>query len=368
MIEKQPTHKHRPWNNNIVSLMGCFSILFLILLIHPVFATTPSDVTIVSPTINQQFTTLSIPISGTFTSPNDPPSITVSLDQSISSASITSISKIGDGYTGTWSISLGSSNGWHTLKATISDSNGVTTDSTQFYINDGTTILSQIKFKEIPIEYSQACLAMVRTGDYSVCPPLDKLIPFDTSNQKVSGHFVQGKYGLIREKPQLHNAQEFYNKTTICVDCFIDGNSDSQMQIIWIVPHVFAYTIHTFSSTTINDTSNSGTYHVSTVNEQNAGFTVYHDRYVDDTCMSAQVVYQNSQTIADTIKYLVGKCTDKSYFNTTQTIIPNTPFDFNNPYSSLHYDAVVSQVKSNHPGNCMEGGCGLTTSTRKAGY
>ena len=84
--------------------------------------------------------------------------------------------------------------------------------------------------------------------------------------------------------------------------------------------------------------------------------------------MSAQVVYKDANTLPDTIKYLEGNCVDKSYFNTTQTILPNTPFSFDNPYSSLHYKAVTDKVKAEHPGLCMDGKCGLTTSTRKAGY
>lgn len=370
MIEKQPTHKQliKSPTAKTYSLIGCFSILFLLMIIPSALATTSSDVTILSPVINQKFNTNSIGISGTFTSPDNPPNISISIDQNSYGASVGNIVSLGDGYKGTWAVSVGTSNGWHTVKAIISDSNGVTSDTVQFYTNDGSAIISQIKFKEIPVEYSQACLAMINQGDYSSCPPMEKLIPVDTSNQAVSGHFVQGKYGMVREKPQMRNAQEFYDKSTVCVGCYIDGNSDSQMQIIWIVPHLFSYSLHDFTTSTINDTSGSGTYHISTVNEQNAGLTVYHDKYVDDSCMSAQVVYKDANTLPDTIKYLEGNCVDKSYFNTTQTIVPNTPFSFDNPYSSLYYKAVTDKVKAEHPGLCMDDKCGLTTSTRKAGY
>lgn len=367
MIEKQPHHKHD--SPSLLIPVGCFSIL-LFFLLPSAFGITSSDVTITSPVLNQKFTSTSIPISGTFSSPSNPPSIYVSTSGSSSSAAINSIRSFSDGYTGTWSASLSAGNGWHTVKATISDSNGALTDSAQFYVNDGTTIITPLKFKEIPIEYSQACLAMISHGDYSSCPSMEKLIPVDKSNQKISGHFIQGKYGTIREKPQMQNAQQFYTDTTPCVGCFIDGNSDSQMQIIWIVPHLFPYTLHNFTSTTINDTSNSGTYHISTVNEQNAGLTIYHDKYVDEACMSAQVVYKDENTIPDTIKYMTGNCKDKSYFNTTRTIIPDTPWDSHNPLSniSLKYKAVVDHVKALHPGNCQDGSCGLTTSTKKAGW
>lgn len=349
----------------ILFAFGCLSFVFLNII--PAYATA-SDITITSPVLNGRYTSTSISVSGTFTSPTNPPTITVTVDQSGRSASVGVESTENGIIKGSWSSSINVGNGWHTLHATISDGNGALSDSVQFYVNDGTTIIPQIKWNQINVEYSQACQAMTSRGDYSSCPSLDKLIPVDTSNQRVSGHFVQGKYGIVREKPQLTNAYQFYDKPTVCVACFIDANSESTMKIIWIVPRGFSYTLHDYASHNENITTSATTYQISTINDRIAGLTVYHDKFVNELCNSAQVVYKDSTTLPTTIQYMKDGCKDKNYLNTTQTIVPNTPFSFDNPYSSLFYKQQVAKIVAAHPGKCFNDSCGLTTSTKKPGW
>jgi hypothetical protein len=371
-LERQPIHK-RPYalTSESLFLLGCLSLFFIIPIL-PAYSLTSSDITIKSPTLNTQFTTASVPISGTFVSPTKAPSITVYIDGSAYAASVGISSTTTDITIGTWSVSLSAGNGWHTLKATMSDGNGAKSDSTQFYVNDGTVNQAQIKYPVINIEYTQTCKALLKEGITHSCPTLDKLIPFDTSNQRVSGKFVNGTHGWYRTLPQLKNAYQFYTTPTICVDCMIDANSQSSMQSIWIEPIGFSYTQHTFTGTTVTNYELNRTGglipYTSTVNEQNAGLLVYHDKFVDGSCLSAEIVYDN-KTIPDTIKYLKGGCADKTYLNTTQTKVPNSPFSFANPYSSLHLKQMVSAIKATGGlGDCIRHHCSYTDLYKKDGW
>lgn len=366
MIEKQSTHKLIKISNGIIPLLGCFSILLLM----PVtafgntspFTQTPSisDITITSPGFDQLLNTASFNVVGTFKSPSVTPTVTLYIDGSSYGTSL-SVGTTANETVGTWSTSISVANGWHQLKATISDSNGALSTSSQVLVNDGTTILAQIKYKQINIEYTPACVALLRSGDMTSCPPLEKLIPFDNSSQKVSGQFMQGKNGMFRGPPQLKNAYQFYNKTTICVDCFINADSQTIMQSIWIEPVGFSYTQHNFTQTQVETpfTLNGISYdQTSFVNENFAGLVVYHNRYVDGSCMSAEVVYENDTTIPATIKYLTSGCKDKHYLETSNTIIPDHPISYDNPYSSLHYKALVTTIKSSGGyGNCINEKC-----------
>lgn len=354
----------------------------------PVFSITPSNITILSPGLNTMFISTTVSVSGTFVSPQNPPSITVYVDGTAYGTSISVSSSTTDTTTGTWSASVSGANGWHQLKATISDTNGVLSDSSQFYTNDGTAIMAQIKYPAvINVEYTPACRALLNSGDTTSCPPLGDLIPFDTSDQRISGHFINSIHGVIRDYPQMKNAYQFYKGNVTCIECLIDANSQSQMQIIWIEPRGFSYTQHDFTGTTVTnyERNNTGiTTYTSTVNEQNAGLLVYHDKYVDGGCMSAEVVYKDKNTIPSTVKYLRDGCKDPNFFNTTTTQIPYHPFSFDNQYSSLHGQTYLASIFHGHktltnekmptggglgPGNCIgKTKCPYTDPYKKAGY
>ncbi len=101
---------------------------------------------------------------------------------------------------------------------------------------------------------------------------------------------------------------------------------------------------------------------------------IYHDRYVDDTCMSADIVYSRSLML-DTIKYLESGCKQTSISNTSVVQIPNNPlvnynrttnvpfhkFILDSPYSSLNYKNYLKSLLHGHSifsGNKTAGGLG----------
>src|SRR5690242_8634270 len=76
------------------------------------------------------------------------------------------------------------------------------------------------------IQYSETCNREMQYTNSSSCPPLQELIPFDTSNKHISGTFVDINGTWFRTKPQAINHYEFYdsyNKTVVCVVCTYPG-------------------------------------------------------------------------------------------------------------------------------------------------
>lgn len=365
MLESQPTIHKRPsalTSKNSVLMLGWLSILLLLIPMGSSFATA-SDIRITSPSQNSLSST-SLTVSGTFTSPSTP-TIIVSIAGTNTTASVS---------TGSWSVSVTVPNGWHIVRAIMFDSNGVFTTSTNFFANDGSSNIAQVKYPVLNIEYSQVCRALLTTSN-STCPPLNELIQFDNSTQSVSGKFVHDvKKGWIRTPPMIKNAELFYTHHIVCVDCQINADTLSTMQTIFIEPsdQYLDYVKHNYYSTVTNNTQvgqgGLTTYNISTTNENNAGMIIYHKKYVDDACMSADIVYSRALML-DTIKYLESGCKVSNVSNTSIVKIPNNPlvnynrttnvpfhkFVLDSPYSSLVYKSQISHIKSTQLGLCING-------------
>src|SRR5690349_21040270 len=61
--------------------------------------------------------------------------------------------------------------------------------------------------KHLPIvyvSYSQTCETMIK-NHIQGCPPLESLVPYDNSNQYISGHFIKQENETIRGKAQVKN-------------------------------------------------------------------------------------------------------------------------------------------------------------------
>lgn len=216
----------------------------------------------------------------------------------------------------------------------------------------------------IILDYSQVCNTYLKIGDNSSCPQLSELVPFDTSNQDISGHFIEKDGKIIREKPQskVHWVYyEFTNKTIVCVDCYVSAATKSNWQFITIQPHSFTYTL-------ANENSTNG----SPVHS-------YSDAYIPD-CYNADIAYSKT-LLNDTINYFENDCSGIKPGNSTEIKINNTPFVHDNPFSTLHHIDLLKSLLhghnifgSNHtaggfgPSNCIIHQCNFTDPYKKSGY
>lgn len=199
---------------------------------------------------------------------------------------------------------------------------------------------SQNPINVIEIKYSETCDRDLSLNINSTCPPLESLIPFDTSLQMISGHFVKSDNGkMIRENPSVKNNYlfySFYNQKVVCVECQIPLARMAEFQVIFIEPHNFTFT-------DVND---------SVVN--NTRFE-YHDRFLNG-CISAQIKF-TPLILKDTIAYFENNCNVIPKVQTKFSfIVPmNTPPLYNESYT---YQMKIALSKFHHLGNCIINNCG----------
>jgi hypothetical protein len=151
----------------------------------------------------------------------------------------------------------------------------------------------------ITITLSDVCLAQVKNNLTGSCPTYKDIVKYDTTNQKISGKFVDDSYHH-RGKPQMRNHFEMYRgvEPIICVDCSLDAIIASK-QII-IKGSSFPY---------ILDKDNT---------IKNSTRFVYHDRSVE-ACKIATIAYSDA-LLNDTISYLASGCKVTS-FDEKETIV-----------------------------------------------
>lgn len=216
-----------------------------------------------------------------------------------------------------------------------------------------------LKYNLLAIEISPTC-----KGIKSGCPTYADLIFFDKTNQYISGKFVTDSSGLHRERPEIKNSWSYYDYSSgliPCVDCYFPGGLGDGIPIITIQPHGFTWIDPNENST------NGRSVHA------------FSDIYISKDCYNADEVF--SKTILnDTINYMLNHCvgTKPSSLNRTSlTSIKNTPFSFDNPYSSLIMAKLYKNILHDHyifgnytsgglgPGDCIHHTCNLTTSQKK---
>ena len=244
------------------------------------------------------------------------------------------------------------------------------------------------RYNIIMIIPSEECTNAIKNHVKTNCPPLGNIIKYDTSNQKISGKFVLNKDGSwTRDKPEVKNHWQYYtytNKTIVCVYC--TGNyltTDLYKTIIIESGNPFEYVIHKFVSTTYtisqyNFTSKNYTNIIYPTNELDSGLTSMLNRNIQG-CDTATISYSD-YLLNDTISYMESGCKTSHYNQTNTQKVPNTPWVYDNPYSSLHYLSSLNIITQGHglsggnhtsgghgPGNCING-CKFTTSTKKPGW
>lgn len=217
------------------------------------------------------------------------------------------------------------------------------------------------KYPLIMIVPSESCQNMIKFHMKTDCPTDDMLLKYDTSNQKISGHFIIQNGNTIRDKPEVKNHYLFYQTQTVCVDCAGDYMNPDLFQIIIIEPHGFTYV---------------DKYAVISNNK----WLSYSDRHMAG-CNTATIGYSDS-LLNDTIKYMESNCTQTSFNSTKTNIIPDQPWSYDNPYSSLHLSTYLKSFLHNHdifnrngtnpgglgPNDCIRHQCSYTDPYKKAGW
>lgn len=199
-----------------------------------------------------------------------------------------------------------------------------------------------LKYPLIMILPSETCQKIIQNHAKSDCPTDDLLMKYDTSNQYISGHFVKINGTTIREKPLVKNHYIWYNgtgKITVCVDCEGDYFNPDLFQTIIIEPHGFTF-IDKYANATNNKWNSNS------------------DRNMQG-CSTATIAYSDS-LLNDTIQYLKSGCTKTSFNGTKTYLIPDQPWQWNNPYSTLHQITYLKSILHNHTynNNMTSGGTG----------
>ena len=238
---------------------------------------------------------------------------------------------------------------------------------------------------------SENCLTAIKNHVKTGCPPLENLTKYDTSNQNISGKFVKVNGILERTNPEIKNHWMFYaysSKTIICVYCTGNFLIDNLYKTITITPADFAYIPQTFQSVQQTSYIHNGSGWLipinSSVNEINSGLNVQLNRNVDPNCSNAVIKYSD-YLLSDTIKYMESDCKTTNYNVTNTMKVPNTPWVYDNPYSTLHLlqyeksimgDNVGLGGNYTHPGgfgppNCQSkhtSECNFIDPYKKVGY
>lgn len=251
-----------------------------------------------------------------------------------------------------WNISLNLASGWHTLTATIRDQTSKDQQTVQFLVLNGHMAIPKMNL--LVIKESQVCLSLLKSGTNSSCPTLGELKQYDTSNQAIAGKILQNNDGTwYRTPPQLKDWWNFIDKKgnpVICVECDYDYALLSQAQVIFLEPHGFVFPSldpvqYENTTTTYWNGTDYVTKTIQVSSYPNTTLDVNFDRYVSPDCLTADIVYSKIMML-DTINYLDNGCKKSNLITNSTLLIPKVPFDYNNPFSSLHYQSYAQSIKN----------------------
>lgn len=192
----------------------------------------------------------------------------------------------------------------------------------------------------IGIQLSPTCLILIKNHMKTDCPTYDKLKPLDNTNPEWAGQWVNTTY-YHRELPRVSN-HYLMNTNPFIVMVDPDPNFTTIAKMIIIQSGNFTY-INPYESVGNNHTRNE-----------------YNNRFVSG-CTTATVAPILS-LIEDTVHYIESSCKITSYNEKVSVKTNDTPFDYNNPYSSLHLENYLKSLMHGHGssvGNHTAGGLGL---------
>lgn len=221
---------------------------------------------------------------------------------------------------------------------------------------------SNVHLPVLLINWSQTCEMMMK-NNIKGCTSIEQMIPFDTSNQYVSGKFVKQGNETIRTKPQIQNNWLYYKysgKQIVCVECSFDIPSTQESQQIIIQP-----TTYSFVDKNVNNATKSYTY--------------FNDRFMQgcDTATISSI----PGLLNDTIHYMLSGCKTTNFNGNVTKSVHNTPWDYDNPYSTLHLSRYLKFIIPNHsatntnhtsggygPSDCIRHSCGFKDPYSRSGW
>jgi hypothetical protein len=198
------------------------------------------------------------------------------------------------------------------------------------------------------VSYSQSCQTMIK-ANIPGCLPLSDIISYDTSNQDISGKFVLLGDHTIRTDPQLKNHWLRYinqKNITVCIDCIMDIPSTQESQNIILQPSSYSF---------VDKNANI-------VKDK---YSYLNNRYMQG-CDTA-TISSNLSLLNDTIHYMLSGCKVTNYDGNVTKTVHVSPWDYDNPYSTLHQQSYLKDIMHNHNSantNHTSGGFGPTDCIR----
>lgn len=211
------------------------------------------------------------------------------------------------------------------------------------------------------INWSQTCENMVK-NHIKGCTPLTDMIPYDTSNQHVSGMFIKQGNDTIRTKPQVQNNWLYYKygNQVICVECDFDISSTLESKQIIIQP-----TSYSFVDKNANIVKDKWSY--------------FNDRFMQGCDIAT--ISSIPGLLNDTIHYMLSDCKTTNFNGNVTKTVHVTPWDYDNPFSTLHQSSYLKNILNNHsitntnktsggygPTDCIRHQCVFTDPYKKQGY
>lgn len=186
----------------------------------------------------------------------------------------------------------------------------------------------------VTLDISRTCKML----NSSKCPKLNDLIPFDTTNQKQIGKFVDGK----RLDSKIKNPSIYFSKNntfTVCVSCPFD---------------IYKYSKHITVDLPFIYKQNSDKIIINNTRYE------YHNRY-EINCVDIRVAWLphlavNKTTIdlvADTINYIKSGCVDTMYNEKVSIFIPLVKHDITTT-KQWKYDQWLKEAKKLATHNCLK--------------
>lgn len=214
------------------------------------------------------------------------------------------------------------------------------------------------------ISLSQTC-EVLNKYNMKGCPSVKDLIKYDTSNQYVSGKFVDKDGRYYRTPPQMKNNWLVYqhsNKIITCVECYFDVTATAKSKQIIIMPNSFAY---------VNKTES----------ENKNYWYNFANRYMQGCDIAT--IGNSTLLLNDTIHFMLAGCTaDATDFHAIQNHTKTShPFSYNNPFSTLNQINYLKNILHGHtssntnmtsggsgPSDCIRHQCNFIDPYKKAGW
>lgn len=235
------------------------------------------------------------------------------------------------------------------------------------YATNPTTYIYNTESKKIGVQLSQTCITAIKNKMPTNCPSYKDLAVADNTTKGFFGVLAYDAFDYFHRQRVM--SPSYYNLVdvghwVVAVDPtqqFIDGKNTRM--IIVMAPGTL-----------------QGYADPNQVIGNNHTRTQYHDRYVDSSCYEARIAY-NYTLYLDTISYMESGCKTTNYKDHENKQTNNTPFTYNNPYSSLHMTNYLMALLHNHqgfignhtagglgPSNCINHKCAFTDPYAKVGY